>query len=335
VADASIVYASTQSLYCTSTYWNGLETGSDQPVEQTVIYKFDLSGSQATGQGYISVNGRALNQFSLGEYEGILRIATTTGYSWNVSSSSENHVYCIESQNGKMDIIGSLNGVAPGEELYSARFIGKRGYLVTYVTTDPLFTLDLSDPSDPKVAGELEIPGYSSYIQPYGDNYLITIGKDTVMQNGIAWYQGIQLSIFDVSNLVSPQLLHKEVIGDRGTSSEALYSHKAFTFWESNGLLAIPVDLYEYKTTPASPSEYGEFTFEGLYVYQVSTDRGFQGIGRIPVISDIGQYWYYGRWDRGLFIDDKVYAVTPYALYSADIADIEGTIRSLAIASGQ
>jgi inhibitor of cysteine peptidase len=332
VADASIVYASTRALYCTSTYWNGLQAESEQPVEQTIIYKFDLAGGQATGQGYISVNGRALNQFSLGEYDGVLRIATTTGYSWDASSASENHVFCVKSQNGQLGIIGSLNNIAPGEELYSARFVGMRGFLVTYVRTDPLFTLDLSDPSNPKIAGELVIPGYSSYIQPYGDNFLIAVGKETVEQDGFAWYQGVQLSIFDISDFSSPQLLHKTIIGDRGTDSEALYNHKAFNFWESNGLLALPVNLYEYQTTPASPSDYGDFTFCGLYVYRVSTDKGFQQIGRIPVVSDINQYWYSSGWTRGIFIDDKVYAITPEDVHSADVADIEGTIHPLSIA---
>lgn len=333
VADASIVYASTQSLYCTSTYWNWMDTASDQPVEQTMVYKFDLSGNQATGQGYMSINGRVLNQFSLGEYDGVLRIATTTGYSWDTTTTSENHIYCIQSRNEELDVAGSLHGVAPGEELYSARFTGTRGYLVTYVTTDPLFTLDLSDPANPRVAGELEIPGYSSYIQPYGDNYLITIGKDAIVQEGFAWYQGVQLSIFDVSDFDSPKLLYKEVIGDRGTNSEALYNHKAFTFWETNGLLALPVDLYEYQAAPSSPSDYGEFEFSGLYVYRVSTDQGFQKIGQISVSSDLSEYWYYGGWTRGMFIDDKVYAVTPSTVFSAKVEDIEGTIQSLAIAS--
>jgi inhibitor of cysteine peptidase len=331
VADASIVYASTGALYCTSTYWNSSGTGSEGPSEQTMIYKFDLTGDQVTGQGYISVNGRALNQFSLGEYDGVLRIATTTGSAWDTVTASTNHVYCVQSQNGKMEVIGKLEDLAPGEELYSARFIGPRGYLVTYVTTDPLFTLDLSDPAKPKVAGELILPGYSTYIQPYGDNYLIAIGKDAIEQNGFAWYQGVQLSIFDISNFNEPRLLHKVAIGDRGTGSEALYNHKAFTFWESNGLLALPIDLYEYQTTPTQPSDYGDFTFRGLYVYHVGIEDGFRQIGRISTASDAGQYSYYGGWNRGIFINEKIYAVTPDNVWSADVANMEETTQSLAI----
>ena len=334
VADASIVYASTQALYCSSTYWNGLETGADDPVEQTMIYKFDLTGEEVAAQDYISVNGRALNQFSLGEYEGVLRIATTTGWSWSVDSASENHLYCIKYQNNGLEIIGRLEDLATGEELYSARFIGPRGYLVTFLNTDPLFTLDLSDPTAPQVIGELKVNGYSSYIHPWGDNYLVTVGKDAEIDNdGFAWYQGVQLSIFDISDFSDPQLLHRVVLGDRGTGSEALYNHKAFTFWESEDLLAVPIDLYEHQSTPTEPYAYGDFTFKGLYIYLVGIEDGFQEIGKISTSSDPDEYWYYNGWTRGIFIDEDVYAVTPEVVKSARIDDIEGTVQSLTIES--
>ena len=332
VADASIVYASTEALYCTSTYWNYPETDSEEPAEQTIIYKFDISGDQVSGQGYASVNGRVLNQFSLGEYEGVLRIATTTGWSWGAEASSKNHVFCLNSRAGKLEIIGRLENVAQGEELYSARFIGPRGYLVTFVTIDPLFTLDLSDPYSPIIAGELKVPGYSTYLHPWGDDYLIAIGKDAVEEEGFAWYQGLQLSIFDISNFAEPSLLYKEAIGDRGTSSEALYNHKAFTFLEANGLLALPVDLYEHQDIAASPSDYGVPTFKGLYVYRLGINDGFQQIGRISTSSELNEYWYYyNDWTRGIFIDDNVYAVTQNGVNSAAVDNIEGSLQTLII----
>lgn len=335
VADASIVYASTEALYCTSTYWK-YSDASEQALEQTIIYKFDLAGDQVTGQGYTSVNGRVLNQFSLGEYEGVLRLATTTGWSWGTDTNSKNHVYCLRSQDGELKVIGSLEGLAPGEELYSARFIGPRGYLVTFVNIDPLFTLDLSDPTAPQVIGELKVPGYSSYIHPWGDNYLVTVGKDAIELDGFAWYQGVQLSIFDIRDFAKPQLLHKAVLGDRGTTSEALYNHKAFTFWEAEGLMALPIDLYEHQSEPEYPYTYGEFTFKGLYVYRVGIDDGFEFIGRISTSSDLEEYgYYYNDWTRGVFIVDNIYAVTPEVVKSAKINDIEGIVQSIAIGSDQ
>jgi inhibitor of cysteine peptidase len=331
VADASIVYASTRALYFTSTYWNYLATDSDGPVQQTVIYKFDLTGEQVRGVGFVGVTGRALNQFSLGEHEDVLRIATTTGWSGGFEPTAKNHVFCVGMQEGKLTIIGQLKDLAPGEEIYAARFMGTRGYLVTFVTIDPLFTLDLSDPTEPKVAGELKVPGFSEYIHPYGENHLITIGKDALEVDGNAWYQGVQLSIFDISNFSEPQLLHTAKIGDRGTTSEALHSHKAFTFWEENGLLAIPIDLYEHESLPTDyPWQWGTLTYKGLYVYRVGIEGGFEFLGRIATLSDLEQYWVaYGNYTRGIFMDDRVYAVTPDAVRSARVADIDGSLESL------
>jgi len=330
VADASIVYASTQAMYFTSTYWNSMEDTLEEPLQQSVIYKFSLAEGQPAGQGYQSVNGRVLNQFSLGEYDGVLRIATTTGWAWATDGTSENHVYCLQSRNGGLDVIGSLEGIAPGEELYAARFIGTRGYLVTFVKIDPLFTLDLSDPTAPMVAGELKVPGYSSYIHPYGDNYLLCIGKDAVEEEGFAWYQGVQMSIFDISDFSDPTLLHNVIIGDRGTSSEALYNHKAFTFWEENGLLALPIDLYELQDPPEYPYSYGEQTFEGVYVYDVGTDSGFQFAGRISTQPEEEPISFiYNQWTRGIFIGDRIYAVTPNAIYVASVDDLEGPVESI------
>ena len=333
VADASIVYASTRALYFTSTYWNYQTTNVSEPVQQTIIYKFDLTGDQVRGLGFVGVTGRALNQFSLGEHEDVLRIATTTGWSGGPEPTAKNHVYCVGIQEGKLDIIGKLKDLAPGEEIYAARFMGTRGYLVTFVTIDPLFTLDLSDPTDPKVVGELKVPGYSEYIHPYGENHLLTIGKDALEEDGNAWYQGVQLSIFDISNFSEPRLLHTARIGDRGTTSEALGNHKAFAFWEENGLLAIPIDLYEHKRLPTEyPWQWGTLTFKGLYVYRVGIEGGFESLGRIATLSELEQYGSaYGNYTRGIFIDDRVYAVTSAAVRSAQIEDISGSLESLMI----
>ncbi|MFC1878215.1 beta-propeller domain-containing protein [Thermodesulfobacteriota bacterium] len=332
VADASIVYASTRALYFTSTYWNYQTTGTNAPVQQTIIYKFDLTGEQVRGQGFVAVTGRALNQFSLGEHGDVLRIATTTGWPGGSEPTARNHVYCVGMQDGKLGIIGKLQDLAPGEEIYAARFMGTRGYLVTFVTIDPLFTLDLSDPADPKVVGELKVPGYSDYIHPYGENHLITMGKDALEVDGNAWYQGVQLSIFDISNFSEPKLLHTAKIGDRGSTSEALDNHKAFTFWEENGLLAVPIDLYEHENLSEYPWQWGTLNFKGLYVYRVGIEVGFEFVGRIATLSELDQYWNtYGSYTRGTFIDERVYAVTSSAVRSAKVTDIQGTLELLVI----
>lgn len=275
-----------------------------------------------------SVWGKILNQFSLGEYNDVLRIATTTGNTW--SGTSKNHVFCLEASEEGLVIIGNIKDMAPGERIYSTRFIGPRGFLVTFVKVDPLFTLDLSDPTDPKVLGELKVPGYSDYIHPFDENHLITIGKDTKEEGGTAWYQGVQVSIFDVTDFADPVRLYSELIGDRGTTSEALYNHKAFTFWAENSLLAIPVDVFEHETEPDYPWGYGTHTFTGLYVYRVTIENGFVFLGRISTDSASGQDYYYSSdWNRGVFIGESVYAVKSDAVRSAIVEDIEASVNTL------
>jgi hypothetical protein len=332
VLDARHVYASTASLYLASEIWN--YNVSDENITtavQTSIHKFDLSGDKVSFSGSGRVPGSILNQFSFGEFKNILRVATST---WNWSSDSQgetNNVYCLNEVDNKLTTIGKLENLAPGEHLYAARFIGDRGFLVTFVKVDPLFTLDLSDPANPRMIGELKIPGYSEYIHPLGNNHLLTIGKDAIPYESWAYYQGLQLSIFDVTDFKNPVLLHKELIGDRGTESGALQNHKAFTFWADKNLLAIPVDLYEHQGKPQAPWDRGIHMFSGLYVYRVKSDDGFSFLGRISTSSSTSQFDSYYAWTRGLFVEDTVYAVTHDTVNSAIIDDIENTVETLNI----
>lgn len=244
------------------------------------------------------------------------------------------NIYCFNETGNSLRVIGELEDLAPGEDIYAARFIGTRGFLVTFEKIDPLFAIDLTDPSNPVVAGELEVPGYSNYIHPLGENHLITLGKDVLLDKGTAWYQGLQLSIFDITDFSNPQLLYTQIIGDRGTDSEALVNHKAFTFWQTNNLLAIPVDLYEHQGEPEYPYSKGRHTFTGLYVYRISIENGFEYLGRISTAQDASQTYNNGYWSRGLFIDKHVYAVTPEVLRSANIDDIENSINTLIFQDG-
>jgi hypothetical protein len=176
----------------------------------------------------------------------------------------------------------------------------------------------------------LKVPGYSDYIHPLGEDHLITIGKDTKLEDGFPYYQGVQLSIFDISDFADPQLRYKELIGDRGTESEALHNHKAFTFWAENSLLAIPVNLFKHETPPYYPWDYGDNTFTGLYVYRVTAEDGFEYLGRISTDSATGEpYFYYNDWLRGIFIEEDVYAVNSEAVRSANIDNIVGTVNSI------
>ncbi len=327
VADAHLVYASTQAIYLAATKWihDSLLDEMTSQFFRTVIHKLDISNDEIRCAGSGGVKGKVLNQFSLGEYEDVLRIATTTGQIW--SNTASNNIFCMQADDDGLGIIGQLEGLAPGEQIYAARFIGTRGYLVTFVQIDPLFTLDLSDPRSPKKIGELKVTGYSDYIHPLGENHLLTIGKDTKVQGDMVWYQGVQLSIFDITDFSRPERLYEELIGVRGTESEALYNHKAFTFWVENDLLAIPINLKEHIVPPEDPWLSGTSVFSGLYVYRVLPASGFEFLGRISTGPLSGS----NGWTRGVFIDDSVYAVQADAVRAAEWQDIAGGLYPLFI----
>lgn len=314
VADAGTVYASPRSLYLAATRWDGFE--------ETVIHKFDLGGEKVTADGSATVKGRPLNRYSLGEYDGVLRIATTTGF----FPTSANHVYCLRAKNGALEVIGRLENLAVTERIYAARFIGPRGFLVTFKMIDPLFTLDLSDPANPKVAGELKVPGYAEYLHLLDANHLLAVGKDArpdPLDSSFGWYQGMQLSIFDISDFANPVLKHKQLIGVRGTESEALANPKAFTFLPERNLLAFPINVAEYANGGQHAlNERGRSVFNGLHVYRVTPATGFEFLGGI---ATDGAGW----WTRGVFIDRNVYAVTRNSVRSANTENMAAPGSSL------
>jgi len=334
VATASSIYTSAKALFVLSDRWNDEEAVDSLSRQQTELYKFDLTGDTVKAVASGRVNGTILNQFSLGEYEDVLRVATTTNVWANNQNEIFNNIYCLRANGASLDVIGKIEKLAFGERIYSARFIGKRGFLVTFVNVDPLFTLDLSDPAAPQVIGELKVPGYSDYIHPFGENHLITIGKDAVFDGINTWVQGLQLSIFDVTRFGNPQLSHKLIIGGRGTQSEANYNHKAFTFWAEHNLLALPIDLYEVPDGP-SPNTYGKYVLSGVYVYRVSVEYGFEELGILPIYDTGNNQRSYAPWTRGIFIDDHVYSVTPAIIHSAIIEDIKETIEELGLPISQ
>lgn len=327
VADAGVTYASREALYLTDTDydWNQF-----LPREDTDIHKlsFTAGGTQYVASG--RVPGRPLNQYSLGEHEGYLRIATTVS-DFSPTRSTANAVYVLGVDGADLEVVGSIEGLAPGESIYSARFIGDRGFLVTFVRVDPLYTLDLSDPTDPRVVGELKVPGYSDHIQMLDDDHLLTIGKDAVADASFgAWIQGVQLSIFDVSDMSNPVQLWNKVIGSRGTHSEANHNPKAFNFYASRGVVAFPIDVYG--EGGPQPWSYGDRTFTGLQVYSVSAQAGIDYMGGISSMDDQqnGCYWSYWGFTRGVFIGDTVYAITQNGVKAANLSDMETLVGEVA-----
>jgi len=284
----------------------------------TELYRFALNNGRVTFNGKGSVPGRILNQFSLDEYKGHLRIATTSGDMWRMDEhTSKNNVYVLDPQ---LAIVGKLEGLAPGERIYSARFMGDRAYLVTFRKVDPLFVLDLKQPAAPKVLGALKIPGYSDYLHPYDENHLIGFGKDTVADKETAYYQGMKMALFDVTHVSKPIEKFKTIIGDRGTESELLRNHKALLFAREKQLLAFPVTVMEHPHDPPGPpdvSRTGTFSFQGAFIYRLDLQTGFTLRGRITHLTEddqrhAGDGWYESdkNVSRILYMGDTLYTIS-------------------------
>ncbi len=333
LGSSETVYATPNALYVVRTKqaqsaWTGIRAPS-RMEEQTIIDKFALQGRTIKYQAQGTVPGHVLNQFSLDEFEGNLRIATTKGDVWDQQRPSTNNIYVLSSG---LTVRGRLENLAPGEKIYSARFMGKRGYLVTFKKVDPLFAIDLSKPEAPKVLGKLKIPGYSDYLHPIDENHLIGIGKNAVeaAEGSFAWYQGMKLAVFDVTDVEHPREQWKTEIGDRGTDSPALQNHKAFFYAPSKQLLALPISLHELtpeeKQNPHRQwNEYGQITFQGVYVYRLTLDRGFELLARLTdhEANDFlssGDFYYGGMSekdiDRVQYVGDRLLTFAPGGVHA-------------------
>jgi len=317
MGSSSNVYASLNNIYLTSMEW---VFKHDVGWETTTVYKISVDGGSVELVAEGTVPGKVLNQFSMDERGDHFRIATTSGQVSRSGGGTSNNLYVL---NSTMGIAGRLEGLAPGEDIYSARFMGERCYLVTFKKVDPLFVIDLADPENPTVLGKLKIPGYSDYLHPYDENTLIGIGKETVEaeEGNFAWYQGVKVSLFDVSDVSDPKELAKYEIGDRGTDSPALYNHKAFLFSLSKNMLVIPVleaqiDSSDYGSD-VPDNAYGDYVYQGAYVFDISREEGIELRGQVTHIEDPQAFLRSGYWfesdlsvERSLYIEDTLYTIS-------------------------
>jgi len=294
----------------------------------TSLYKFRLDQGMVRHEASGEVPGRILNQFSMDEHEGYLRIATTTGSLHRTDEHiAKNHVFILDDQ---LQQAGKLTDIAPGEKIYSTRFMGDRAYMVTFKNVDPLFVLDLRNPHDPKILGALKIPGYSDYLHPFDEHHVIGFGKDAVAYEDTAYYQGMKIALFDVSEVTQPKEKFKTMIGDRGTDSELLRNHKALLFAREKQLLAFPVTLMEKPTGSTNIMEYGTFTFQGAYVYRLDLTHGFQLRARITHLSaedqrKAGDAWYEHDKNvtRILTIGDVLYTLSHDRIKAHDLQSLQ------------
>jgi hypothetical protein len=302
------VYAGLESLYLAVTHGNGWNSAQQQVSE---IHKFRI-GSKPEATQYLAsgvIAGHVINQFAMDEWQGHLRIATTRGRV--PDPNVESQVAVLAEQSGSLVRLGAVEHLAPAEDIRSVRFDAERAYVVTFKKTDPLFVLDLSRPTQPRLLGELKIPGFSTYLHRLDANHLLSIGFDADDQGDFAYFNGILLQLFDVTRPTEPKLMFREKIGSRGSASEAATNHLAFNFLPEDGLLAIPMTICD----GGGNGRMGDkLSFAGLLVYDVSLSDGFHrrgGISHGKSGSSCNTWWSKSSSavKRSLFLDDQVWSI--------------------------
>ncbi len=315
------VYCTTETLYATSTEYNSgdarkAEVFGLSSTEKTQIYKFDIRNYDIKYLKNACVDGSALNQFSMDEYNGYLRIATTSG-DWG--ESLINQVYVL---NDKLETVGLLKNIAKGERIKSVRFTGNTAYVVTFVQTDPLFVIDLTDVEAPKILGELKIPGYSAYLHPVGDGLVMGVGLDGTETgtNG-----GMKVSLFDVSDKKNPKEVAKFEVQPQENGDNlwgyldcsAFYDHKAVCWDSKNLTMYIPYRVTtEYMHTEDNSYRSEFYKTDNVIALQVNTTKGELKKLNNYIVKKSDDYGYYKPVNRVTYIGGTIYS------YSQDGSEI-------------
>ena len=323
------VYATADSIYLFSTQPFVPDTTYSAP--STNVFKFSMQGGRngVTLAAKGNIEGTLLNQFAADEQDGFLRVVTQNG--WSTAGHS---LQVLKQVRRRLEVVGSVDGIAPREQLYSVRFVGERAFFVTFRQVDPLFAVDLSDPTDPRLMGELKIPGYSDYLQPIDETHLLAIGRGADERTGL--FQELQVSIFDVSDLANPQLVHRYAFeGGRSTETPATGNrwtrgdgdHHAVSYFADQQILALPIFSAEANWWTPSGADTGTLFpvgHGGLQVFKIDVDTGFTPIGVIEHESPV---------ERSVRIGDRLFAVSSGAVSVHELADPTVQLGEVSIAA--
>ncbi len=297
IASSNNFYVSEKNIYIYSRLWNKKETIS----KETEIIKFSYDNGSITAKASNTIKGTLNNSFSMDEYNNNLRLVSTIetfGYvkdnmitSFDILPSNvprKNSLYILDEN---LELIGSIEDLAPNERIYSARFLGNTGYFVTFRETDPLFSVDLSNPKEPKILGELKIPGFSSYLHPYDNNLLLGIGME--VDENTNKEIGIKLSMFDISDPSNVKEVNKLVL-DKFSYSDALYNHKAVFIDNNKNIFGFEANGY---------SNYN-ILFHKYLTYSYDKEQGF--ISKVSTDLNLES----NNATRGLYIGNTLYVVS-------------------------
>jgi uncharacterized secreted protein with C-terminal beta-propeller domain len=314
MTDGQIVYGSQNSLYVATEKAIVEKPAADAPPpdQVTEIHKFDISKpDQTTFVGSGAVTGTLLNQFSMSEKDGNLRVASTTAPLWwapGADRASESGVTVLAERGGALAEVGRLTGLGKGERIYAVRFIDDVGYVVTFRQVDPLFTIGLSDPAHPRLLGSLDLLGYSAYLHPVGDGLLLGVGQAA---NDQGRTEGTQLSLFDVSDPANPARIAQYKVGS-SSSSTAEFDHHAFLWWAPAKLAVLPLQLSDYE-----PSSGRTYQFSGALGFHVAKGDPISEAGRVWHPADNG---YSPPIDRSLIVGDRLFTISTAGIKSSDLA---------------
>ena len=306
--DTQSILGCGSDIYCNSetlvAALSTMEETNGVSKDKTKLYRFSLKEGAVTMESQGSVPGYVLNQFSMDEYNGYFRIVTTEnvthyfnegGIASAEQEKTRNHLFVLDES---MNIVGSIEDLARGESIYSARFMGDTGYFVTYRQVDPLFTVDLSTPSEPKILSELKVPGFSNYLHPFGDGLLLGFGQNSDEESGEI--QGLKLSMFDTSDSAAVAEKHSELLGEKYMWSNAIGNHKAILVDSEKNLIGFPAE-----------NEY--------MLYSYSPESGFQKIAQLTLEADGPGDMDYDL--RGFYVDDVFYLYSPSGLAAFSMED--------------
>jgi len=311
------VYMNHGALYVGTTEYQYNDSGSSN---DTRIDRFIIQGTNVAWQASGVVSGTLINQFAMDEQDGYLHVAThTTEYHyvndiWG--TRNDNGVYTLDTVGDTLDVTGSLTGLAPGEQLYAARFVGDKAYLVTFVQTDPLFAIDLSDPAAPVLLGELEIPGFSNYLQPVGDGLLLGIGQE---REAGTPNTHVHATLFDVSDGSNPTQITRQYLTEntQWSWSDAQFDHHALLYSAGDGLLVVPVYGSGYD------AETGTYRYEQLLKVMRVTPTGLEVLGDIHTDQSVF---------RTVRIGEVLYAVSDASVTAYSLSDLTQIGSSVASA---
>jgi inhibitor of cysteine peptidase len=301
---STTMYVSLNNMYLVvpnTTRWFILENG-DEPREETLIYRIKLDQEKIVVMAEGAVSGYVLNQFSMDEYNSFFRIATTV---WT-NGDSTNSLFILDMD---LNVVGKLEDLAPGERIYSTRFMGDRCYLVTFRQIDPFFVIDIANPTAPKVLGYLKIPGFSGYLHPYDENHIIGIGEQD---------SNVKLSLFDVTDVTAPTETAKYIIEAEYSDSPVLYDHKAFLFDKPKQLLALPVSTNMFGIRDGNSGYW-----QGAYIFDISLEQGFTLEGKITHQNVADQFEYDLNVKRILYIDNVLYTTSDNKVKMNDLESLE------------